>query len=205
MSQYKTHPFVLALEALCPILYPSFTLRSARDGETTPEKYPLVDYIIISGQSKTYNPGTKKFRGNFLVQLDLLVKETDDPLSWCEYDELKDAQDRQALFWFLEQQVEIFIKLLIDPRSVSTNLNEQDMIYSKFDFKLESFISTNPHNKRGAHNLTGISSVFTLSALSDDGSGCCLINDTVEQWEKLQKITREGSVSYKKIENELNP
>jgi hypothetical protein len=203
MSQYKTHPFILALEALCPILYPSFTLRSARDGEETPKKYPLIDYVIASGQGKTYNSSTKKFRGNFLIALDFFVKETNAPLSWCQYDELKDAQDRQSLFWFMEEQFDEFMRLLIDPRGASDKLNESDMIYSQHDFKLENIISTTYHSKQGPHKLTGITTLFTISALSD--SKCCLINNTVEQWEQLQKIVKEGSVSWRKIEKEINP
>lgn len=202
--QYKSHPFVIALEALCPVVTPSFALRSARDGEKKPLKYPLVDYIIIGGQGKTYSKSKNQWRSNFLVQLDILFQEG-APLDWCKYKELQDAQDRQALFWKLEQMIEQFITLLVNPSAALKELKESDLIYGQFEFELDAYIATSYHNKKGQNNLTGISSQFVLSARSEEGGACCLNDGTTEQYERFQKLTKEGSVSYRLLENLINP
>ena len=203
----KDHPFVIALNALCPVLLPSFYLRSARDKEEVPAQYPLVDYIIVQGLSKSYDNSKKKFRSNFLVKLDFFVRETETPNDWCKYTELKDAQSVQALHWFFENRIEDFIELLTNPRGASNLLNESDMIYSEFDFRLENFVSIIYHRKWGQDHLTGTSANFVLSAWSTSNQNqCCLIDESdPDQLEKLKKIVKEGSVSYLKIENILNP
>lgn len=204
MSQYKKHPIDIALEALSPIIAPSFALRSARDGEKIPDTYPLVDYIIIGGQGKVYDKGTNQWRSSFLIQLDILIQET-KPLSWCEFDELKDAQDRHSLFWLFEQMLENFISLTVNPTAVSNLLRENDMIYSEYRFKMESYIQTLYRAQQGMDKLTGVSGRFVMSMLSEDGSGCCLINGGLKQLERLQDLTIEGSVSYKNIQNQITP
>lgn len=205
MSQYKKHPIDIALEALAPIIAPSFTLRSVRDDEEIPPTYPLVDYVIIGGQGKVYDRPTNQWRSSFFVQLDILIEET-KPLDWCQFNELADAQDRHGLFWRLEQMLENFISLLVNPTAVSGLLRENDMIYSEYRFKMESYIQTNYHNKQGSDKLTGVSGRFILSLLSENGSGCCLINnDNAPQLEKLQALTKVDSVSYEMIQNEITP
>lgn len=203
-SQYESHPFVVALEALCPVIVPSFFLRSVRDDESNPPIYPLVDYVIIAGQGKTYSKAKNKWRVNILVQLDILIQEAPS-LDWCQYEELKDAKDRQALFWNLEQKLEQFLTLLINPSAVTKNLSEMDMIYGKYQFELDAYIGTGYHNKKGKDWLTGVSGQFVLSLYSDDGGGCCLFDsDDTSQLERFQKLTKEGSVSYRKLENLIN-
>lgn len=202
MQQYKPHPFTLALEALCPLLLPSFTLRSVRDYETTPVVYPLVDYVIISGQGKNYENSKNKFRSLYLVQIDILFEES-SPNCWAEYEELSAAKERQALYYRLEEIFEQLIVLLVNPSAISPVLKGNDMIYSKYDFRLDSYLQTVYHNKKGADNLTGASARFILSAQSDGGVGCCLLEDgaSVDILEAFQKLTLTDSVSYKLIQN----
>ena len=205
MSQYKSHPITIALEALTPVFAPSFTLRSVRDDENKALKYPLIDYVIIGGQGSTYDNSKNQWRQSFFMQLDILIQET-RPLCWTSFNELKDAQDRQSLYWLFEGMVQQFITLLINPSVVSNLLNTSDMIYSKFDFKLENFIASSYQNKHGVDKLTGISTQFVISAISEEGNACCLINNSnIKQLVELQNLTKLNSTSWKKIEALINP
>lgn len=204
MSQYKSHPFVIALEALTPIFAPSFFLRSARDNENTPPKYPLIDYVIVGGDGKTRDRATNKWRRTYTIQLDFLIQET-KPLSWCNFDELKDAQDRQALFNKFDEMTEDFLTMLIEPSKMYKGLNLQDFIYGKFEFRLEAFIASRYWAKHGKDKLTGISSRFSISALSDSEGICCLVDDTPEQWQNIQALLIQNTTSWRIVDKILNP
>lgn len=203
MNQYQRHPIDIALEALTPVLMPSFFLRSVRDKETKP-KYPLVDYVIISNDRKAYDKAKNQWRSSYLVQVDFLIKES-NPLDWCQYDELKDAQDRHALHYRFERLFEKFIELLTNPTASSKYIsNQMDLVYGKLDFRFENFIGGAYLNKYGTDFVTGYSSQFVLSCVSDNADTCCFFDEELKL-ESLLPLTFIGSVSNKRITNALNP
>lgn len=212
MSNIKPNPFVLALEALCPVLVPSFTLRSVRDGERAkPEHYPLVDYVIVAETGATYDTSKNLWRVSYLLQLDFLLRETKEK-AWCDYDELKENQDRQALHNQLASLTRSFLTIVVNPQAAIKNpsgkgpiLKECDTIFSEYDFRFESFIGTNFKSKHGNNKLTGTSSRFVLSWLDRDGGGCCVADGSVAQWERIQKLAVEDSLSWKMINNLITP
>ncbi len=199
--QYQKHPIDTALEALAPILAPSFTLRSSRDGENIVRKYPLIDYTIVGAQGKTYDPSKNQWRSNYLVILEILVEER-KPLSWCQYPELAQAQDRHALFFLLEQMIEQLITLLVNPKKVSNLISPFDTIYSELDFKLVNFIGSQNKFKQGGDETTGVVANFVLSSIDPDGGACCLIDyNNVNQLQELRDLMVLGSNSWNLLNN----
>lgn len=201
MSQYQDHPFVLLINKIFPLLLPSFTLRSVRDKESYPEKYPLIDYVIIRGGRETFDRAKNTFRSQIDVQIDLLVKES-EPLSWCEFDELKDAQSRQALFNFLHNRIREFIKMAVNPNKLDPkNLKVCDILWKDYDFQFVQTIGTEYHNKHTHKKLTGVSSVMQFSYIPQEDEVCCLNDGSYEFWTNLQRIVFKDSTSFKLIQN----
>lgn len=199
--QYQKHPIDVAIESIAPIFAPSFTVRSSRDAETVVLKYPLIDYAIGGIQGVVFDPSKNLWRTSYFVVLDFLLQER-KPLSWCEFTELEAAKDRHALFYDLDKIFTSFMELLTKPSKLSNLLNASDMIYAQHDFKLENIIAANYHYGHGGDKLTGISTQFVLSAVSDT---CCAIDSTnIDQLTKLQALTVIGSVSWNKIQAIIN-
>lgn len=199
--QYQKHPIDVAIESIAPIFAPSFTVRSSRDAETVVLKYPLIDYAIGGIQGVVFDTSKNLWRTSYFVVLDFLLQER-KPLDWCIFTELQAAKDRHALFYDLDKIFTSFMELLTKPSKLSNLLNASDMIYAQHDFKLENVIATNYHYGHGGDKLTGISTQFVLSAVSDT---CCAIDTTnLDQLTKLQALTIVGSVSWNKIQAVIN-
>lgn len=199
---YKEHPFILAMETVVPIFLPSFSVRSGRNKPNS-IKYPVFDYVIIRGLNKVYDNSTRKFRNTFEVQLGLLLQENKENF-WCEYDELKHAKDRDALFYELEKQIEHIIKAIVDPKTAFNGLRYDDIVYSKYDFQFVSYLGTQPVEKQTKDFFTGVYSVFTLSYLSDEQEYCCSFDDTLKGLQNAQRLVEENSISWQKIQNQID-
>ena len=194
--QYKKHPIDRALEALAPILAPSFTLRSFRDKEGTVLKYPLIDYAIAGTTSKVYDKATNKWRSTYLVIFEILVQEKHIK-DWCNYTELANAQDKHALFLAMEVIVEQFIVMLTNPKSVSNLIRPLDTIYADLFFQQEGIVTTQNLSGHGIDKLTGIAANFEISCLDSEGGGCCLIDfNNADQLQRLRDLMQYGSVSW---------
>ena len=200
--QYKEHPFTLLVCNIFPLILPSATIRSARDGEKYPSTFPLIDYIIIRGGREVLNKGKNTFEAIIDVQIDILVKET-SPLSWCEYDDLADAKSRQALFEKFHSYIREFIKIAANPTRLSKLIKLHDVLWSEYDFRFVQTIGTEYHNRKGASNFTGISSVMQFSYIPQDDDVCCLDDGTNDFYEALRGIVEPGSTSDKLIQNEI--
>lgn len=205
MSQFKDHPVVTLINTIFPIILPTFTLRSVRDLEQTPETYPLVDYVIIRGGRETLDRAKNTMRSEVQLQIDILVKET-KPLSWCEYDALKDAQSRQALHSYFHSKMRQFIKTIVNPHRIEPSLIKyDDVLYRKYDWQFNQIIGTEYFNQNGKHKLTGVSSVIELSFIPQEDDLCCLSEpNNVDQLQKLQGIVNLNSNSYKLIQNKID-
>ena len=204
MSQFQDHPFVTLMNTLFPVILPQFHLRSVRDRESMPEKYPLVDYVIIRGGREVLERPKNTFRSEIDVQIDILVQES-SPLSWCEYDFLKDAQTRQALFSFLHNRLRQFIKLVVNPTLIDPSLVKAcDVIFEKHDWRFVQTIGTEYFNQKTADNLTGVSAVMQFSYIPREDSVCCLSDGTEEQYQNMQGMVLEDSTSYKLIQNKID-
>ncbi len=194
--QYKKHPIDRALEALAPIIAPSFTLRSYRDKEGTVNKYPLIDYAIAGTTSKVYDTSKNQWRSTYLVIVEILVQEKHIK-DWCNYTELADAQDKHALFLAMEVIIEQFIVLLTKPKSVSNLIRPLDTIYSDLFFQLEGSPTTQNLSGHGIDKLTGIAANFEISCIDSEGGGCCLIDfNNQDQLDRLRDLMQYGSVSW---------
>lgn len=194
--QYKKHPIDRALEALAPILAPSFTLRSYRDKEGTVLKYPLIDYAIAGTTSKVYDASKNQWRSTYLVIFEILVQEK-KVKDWCDYTELADAQDKHALFLAMEVIVEQFIVLLTKPKSVSNLIRPLDTIYADLFFQQEGAVTTQNLSGHGVDKLTGIAANFEISCIDSEGGACCLVDfNNTDQLQRLRDLMQYGSVSW---------
>lgn len=201
MSQFKDHPFVEAMNVVAPIILPSFEVRSIRDDNGTIVKKPVFDYVINSIVDKTYDKTRRKWRATYNIILMLSVLETRSPVDgWCKYEELKDAQNRQALFYRFNELLQDFIVMLINPAAASGSISNNDTIYSKYDFEFVLFRDGAYFNKKGKQNLTGIAIDFDLSCFVGEQSICCVDDGSASVAEKLQSIVKSESVSFKKFQ-----
>jgi hypothetical protein len=197
--QYKKHPIDRALEALAPILAPSFTLRSYRDKEGTVLKYPLIDYAIAGTTSKVYDTSKNQWRSTYLVIFEVLVQEKNIK-DWCAYSELAEAQDKHALFLAMEVIVEQFIIMLTHPEKVTKLIRPLDTIYADLFFKLEGTPTTQNLSGHGIDKLTGIAANFEISCIDSEGGACCLIDfNNQDQLDRLRDLMEYGSVSWNLI------
>ena len=98
-----------------------------------------------------------------------------------------------------------FITLLVNPKKVYPKWNEDDLIYSEFNFGQAIYRQTIPFAKSGKNKETGVSVFYTLSADFDIGGVCCIVDGTQKTFQELQALTKEGSVSWQLLEKEINP
>lgn len=204
MNQYENHPFTEALNVIAPVIVPSFELISLRDDERQVYKNPVLQYVIGSIVNKVLDKSTMKFRTTYSIILNLAVFETKNPLDWCKYEELKDAQDRQALFSKLEGLIQNVIVLLIDPSRASKDIRNEDSIYYKYQFVYEGLRDGIYFSKKGTQNLTGVAIEFNLSCFTEDNSICCVDDETKEIASSFQPLVKEGSVSYLKLQKRID-
>lgn len=202
--QYKEHPFTVLVCNIFPIILPNATIRSARDGEENPTKFPLIDYIIIRGGREELDKSKNTFRAVIDVQVDILVKET-APLCWCKYDGLEDAKTRQALFQKFHNYMRMFVKIAANPTRFYKGISFSDVLWSEYDFRFVQTIGTEYHNKKGVDKFTGISSVMQFSYIPQEDDVCCLDDGTNDFYEALRGIVKHGSSSDKIIENKIQP
>ncbi len=194
--QYKKHPIDRALEALAPILAPSFTLRSFRDKEGTVLKYPLIDYAIAGTTSKVYDASKNQWRSTYLVIFEILVQEK-KVYDWCNYTELADAQDKHALFLAMEVIVEQLLVLLTNPSKIATQIRPLDTIYADLFFKIEGAFTSQYVSGHGKDLLTGVIANFEISCIDSEGGGCCLIDfNNTDQLQRLRDLMIYGTVSW---------
>lgn len=193
------HPFVSAIETVAPIFLPSFTVRSSRNQEEQ-RKFPLIEYVIIRGGSKTYDNSKRKWRGTFEVQLGILLKEHKENF-WCECDEFEQAKDFESFCWEMEKRLNGIIQTIIDPQSASKHLKFCDLKYSQYEFRLESYTGTQQVRKYDVDNLSGIYAVFNLSSYFDKGEFCCFFDNNEQGLKNQQRLVNENTVSYNKIQS----
>ena len=180
MSQYKQHPFVEAMNVISPIILPSFKIRSIRDDNGSIIKQPVFDYVINSITDKVYDKSTRKWRATYNIILMLSILESKSPVDdWCKYDELKDAQDRQALFYRFNELLQEFIVMLVNPSAISKSIKNSDTIYSKYDFQLGLFRDGAYFNKKGKQDLTGIAIDIDISCFVGEQTVCCIDDGSI--------------------------
>ncbi len=204
MSQYKDHPFIIALNAIAPVIVPSFKMVSIRDDKSQKHKSPILSYAIASILNKVLDPATSKFRTTYSILLDLAVFESNTPLSWCEYEELKDAQNRQALFSKLEGLLQDIIVILVKPSRVSKDVKDQDTIYYKYEFRFEGFTGGTYYSGKGMPKMTGTYIEFNISCLMEENEICCVDDGSKEIAEKMQGLVKEGSNSYRFLQKRID-
>ena len=166
----------------------------------------MVDYLIVRGGNKTYDRTAKKWRVTFEVQIGILFSGTKGKKCfWGDCDELKEAKDLQALFWYLDQALEEFIQIVIDPQSASSSIKFNDLVFAERDFKLESYNNTQYVKDLGMEQLTGVYSSLNISCFSDTKKVCCTFDEgTLLGLENQQKLVKEGSSSYNKIQKQID-
>lgn len=204
MSQYKPNPFVEALNVIAPILAPSFKLVSLRDELKQKLNQPTLNYVISSIPNKVWDNSTNKFRTTYEVLLNAEVLQATKPKNWCDYDELKDAQDIQALLYKLEILLQDILVMLVNPSKFSKDLSNGDVIYSKYQFILETFRDGGIYSEKGTKNATGVSIIFNLSFLSDENTTCCVDDNSKDIAEKLQTLVEENTISYKLFQKRID-
>lgn len=197
---YPEHPIAKALNVLAPLLDVNFDLRSARDAEKRPIRYPLLDYVVIIEQGGEYDTTKNSWRVNMLVQFDLLFQERHFA-EFCNVSKLEGDQAAQAAFWKWSGDLRKIVSLMVNPKALTNVYKEEDIIFAKYDFRLVQWIETFYHRNKGADKLTGVSSRFLLSALDADNAFCCTDDDLAG----LRGIVFPDSVSDKMIVNKLNP
>lgn len=205
-KQYKDHPFVQALQVIAPVIVPSFEVVSMRDNEGTIFNGPIMEYVISSVTNKVYDKSKNKFRSTYNIILGLSVLESKTPLFWCEYDELKDAKDRQGLFHRMDGILEDFLIWLINPEAASPSIySNSDTLYAKYDFQLVSFNGGAFYSKsKTKQSMTGLAIDFNISCITGEGTICCSDDGTKEAAEIIQPITKPNSNSYKLLQNRID-
>lgn len=204
MNQYKDHPFVQALNVIVPLVAPSFEIVSIRDNKGI-IKGPTFEYVISSLSNKVYDKSKNKFRSTYNVLIGLAVMESKTPLSWCEYDELKDAQSRQALFTKLDEMLESFLIWLVNPNAASKSVSNNDTIYSKYDFQIPTFRGGVYYsNSKGPRGSSGLMFDFDLSCFTGEGLICCADDGSKVIAEKIQTIVKEESNSFKLLQKRID-
>lgn len=204
MSQYKPNPFVEALNVIAPILAPSFELVSLRDDNNQRYSNPVISYVIASIVNKERLTQLNKFRTTYAIILDLGIRESLKPIDWCEYEELKDAQDMQALLYKMEVILQDIIVMLVNPSKFSKDLSNGDTIYSKYEFRFEGFRDGVYYRKKGKQDMTGVAIEFNLSFLSDENTTCCVDDNSKDIAEKLQALVEENTISYKLLQKRID-
>jgi hypothetical protein len=204
MTQYKNHPVIEALNVIAPVITPSFELVSIRDYGDQVFENPILSYVIASIVNKVLDKPTMKFRTTYSVILDLSIFETDTPLDWCKYEEIKDAQDRQALFYRLESLIQDIIVMFVQPSRASEDIQDEDAIYSKYQFIYEGFIDGLYYKRKGKQRMTGAIIEFNISCLTEENQICCVDDKSKEIAEKMKAIVSEDSVSYRRLQKRID-
>lgn len=206
--QYPEHPIVLALNAVVPVVLPSFTLYSGRDNGKKPA-FPMLGYVIVNTQNETYDASTRKFKGTIQVQIEALLKEPKDEreFDWCQYSELQHNQNKQALMYDLEQKLKQILLFIVHPNQAANKdtikLDKYDSIFEKYEFGNLN-ISVSEYRNRVDSNLTGAVVLFTMSYVSDR-IACCILNDTdKQQLEALKGVFNKDSVTEQIIQKQLD-
>lgn len=198
MSQIAPkHPITQALEIIAPIVGCNFVIRSPRDPEfQSYEAFPALDYYIVDEQNAVYDKSKNSWRITQLVRLDYHVQES---INVCisDMEDLKHVQDIQAAMFAFSSKLKSIVTLMINPKSIMpTAIKDSDVIYNKYQFKLENFVLGVYHRKKGENKLTGASNIFSISFLDADKQFCC-----IDDSQKLRGLVEEGSISDQLIQN----
>ena len=198
MELNPKHPLTLALCALSPVVGANYVLRSARDSEHEPDKFPLVEYVVHKERKSEFDFTRKCWRVELVVQLDFLLEE-DNALECLAENELSDSQAIQALQFGLTSRIRSLIQFLILPSSIGEGYKDEDFIWSDYGFKLVELVESVYFRKKGSDELTGASSLFVLSVLDKDNIICC----TEENQDEVLCLLKPESVSARLLKKKI--
>jgi hypothetical protein len=202
IQQAPAHPINEALTALSPVIGANFQLDSVRDhgGAASPFRYPRIDYAVILEDNAEFLPGQKVWRVTQTIQLDYLTTE-EKFLCQCKETRLAESQAIQAVQKSYTDKIRSLITFLIDPTIIKPELRKCDFPFARFEWKFVNWITAFYFRRHGADQETGASVRVNLSFLDVDSSLCC----TAEELAKIQALAAVDSVSWKLLENEINP
>lgn len=206
MDNHKAHPFVEALNAVAPLVVPSFKVVSLRDNKNN-DHYPVLDYAIVSAINETYDPVKQVFTGRLQLFVELLLKEPRNANAfWCDVTELEKNQDRQALMYDLENKMRQIMVLITDPTKAVNDmrLSKDDFTWKDYDFSSLQVTTMQQVAQLPPKNLTGVSCQFNISYRTPRIT-CCITNqNSVNELEQLQNSFIDGSTSSVLIQNKID-
>lgn len=201
MNLLPNHPINEILVAVAPILGANFVMRSARDSELEPTKYPLLEYVIHKEGLSIYDRTLRSWRVELVIQLDYLVEEH-YVKSCLESLELEESLAVQALQHSITSKIRSIIQLITDPSSLGSQYKEQDFIWSKYDFKLVKVYESAYFRDIGADRLTGASTLFVLSFVDIDNVICCETQNLDSVYSLLKSESTSAKLLKIKIDNQ---
>lgn len=201
-EQVPKHPITVALSALAPVVGANFELNSFRDdgGTKDPNRFPRIDYAVILEDDSTYLPGVNLWRVTQSIQFDYVTTEANF-LCQCKESRLSESQAIQAIQKSYTDKIRNFITFLTRPTTILPKLKESDFVFTKYEFRFVRWITAFYFRGHGGDLLTGATVRVALSFLDVDAAICC----TAEDLPNIQKLLKEDSVSWKLIENQINP